>query len=112
MHRASFVSVLLASRTSLRPRQSQTFAESTRQRKKTTGCDVTNQWRNRPSLFVMAYDWRQDNATTALALNESHVFNLADHCQMITANEDGVHIGILGKEATLTTLLAYFADSR
>ena len=46
------------------------------------------------------------------SLDEAHVFNVADRCQMITANEDGLHIGILGKEATLTALLAYLADSR
>ncbi|MBS1792651.1 MAG: alpha/beta fold hydrolase [Acidobacteria bacterium] len=45
-------------------------------RRTTGGCDVINQQNRNPSLFVLAYDWRQDNEITA---NQ----RLADYVQCI-----------------------------
>ena len=39
-------------------------------RRKPSGCDVSGQQANSPTLFVFPYDWRQDNATTADQLRD------------------------------------------
>ncbi len=39
-------------------------------RRTEAGCDYANQQANHPTLFVFAYDWRQDNAVSAAALTE------------------------------------------
>ena len=46
------------------------------------------------------------------SLSETHVFTVADRCQMITANQDGLHNGILASDVALSDIMAYLADSR